>query len=164
MSREKMLAKPERTEMERYEPWNTLRDMERMFREFIGSPLPIGRPPRWWPMEFRQHMTPEIDLRETDKDLILSATVPGLGKDDFNIDVTKDTIEITGERKIEEERPGEKFHVRQQSYGTFCVSYALPVDVRPDEVKATYRNGILEVIMPKAEVTEAHKVEVDVES
>lgn len=164
MAHEKSLAKTERTELERYEPWNTFREMERMFRDFFNAPLPMLRPPRWWPAEFGLKVTPEVDLRETDKDLILSAIVPGLEKDEFNIDVTKDTITITGERKMMEERPGEKFHIRQQSYGCFDVSYALPVEVKPEDVKATYKNGVLEVIMPKAEVTEAHKVSVDIVS
>ncbi|MCL5105473.1 MAG: Hsp20/alpha crystallin family protein [Armatimonadetes bacterium] len=163
MAREKSLAKAERPELERYEPWNTFRDMERMFRDFFISPLPMLRQPRWWPTELRLDVIPEVDLKETDKELVLSANLPGLNKDDFNIDVTKDTITVTGERKSSEEKPGEKYHIRQQSYGSFTISYALPVEVRPDEVKATYKNGVLEVLMPKAEVTEAHKVDVKVE-
>jgi len=162
MAREKGLATKERGELETAEPWDAFREMERMFRDFFISPFPLLRP-RWRTSMMRLDYTPEIDLRETDKELILSATVPGLGKDDIDIDVATDRVTICGERKTEEEKPGEHYHMRQQSYGSFRLSYALPAEVKADEVKAHYRNGILEVVMPKAEVREAHKVKVEVE-
>lgn len=163
MSREKTLARRERAELEHYEPWNTFRDMERMFREFFTSPLPLMRARGWMMPEMAHELTPEVDLRETEDELILSATIAGLEKDDIDINVTSDRITVSGERTTEEEKPGEQYHVRQQSYGSFRVSYALPVEVRPDNVKATYKNGVLDVHMPKAEVTEEHKVKVEVE-
>ena len=158
MSREKTLARSEQSEIERLEPWNTFREMERMMRSFFSSPFPFFRP-TWWREE--QMPTPEVDLKETDKEFILSATVPGLEKDDIEIDATKDSITITGERKREEEKPGEQYHVRQQSWGKFRVSYALPSDVKPEDVHATYKNGVLEVTLPKADVTPAHKVKIE---
>ena len=161
MTRDKTLARREQGGIEQYEPWNTFRDMERMMRNLFTSPLSGMRLPGAWQGDFRLAFTPEVDLRETDKEYILSATVPGLSKDDVDINVTKDGITISGERKTEEEKPGERFHFRQQSYGSFDVSYTLPSDVKPDEVKAIYKNGVLEVIMPKAEVLEAHKVHIE---
>jgi HSP20 family protein len=160
MAREKTLARRERPELEQMEPWNTFRDMERMFRDFFISPM--MRRTLMIP-ELRREIEPEVDLRETEKEFVLSAAIPGMSKDDININVTEDAIHLSGERKTEEEKPEEKFHVRQQSYGAFKVSYTLPADVKPDEVSATYKNGILEVHMPKAEVVEPHKVEVQVQ-
>jgi HSP20 family protein len=162
MAREKTLARRERTDLEQYEPWNTFQEMERMFRDFFTSPFPLLRARRWLMPEAGAEIMPDVDLRETEKELILSASVPGLAKDDIDINVTTDRITISGERKAEEEKPGEQYHVRQQSYGCFKASYALPTEVKPDHVKATYHNGILEVQMPKAEVTEEHKVKVEV--
>ena len=163
MAREKTLAKKERGELELLEPWDTFRDMEQMMRNFFMTPLPVIGQPRRWMRGLASEYTPEVDLRETDKEFILSATVPGLTKDDLDIDVRKDSITISGERKLEEDRPGEQFHVRQQTYGLFRLSYALPSDVKPEEVKAVYKHGILEVTMPKSEVTEAHKVRIEAE-
>lgn len=163
MARERTLAKRERAELEQYEPWNTFQEMERMMRNFFTSPLPMIRTPRWWMREFAPEFRPEVDLRETESELILAATVPGLTKDDIDINVTQDSVTISGERKMEEEKPEERYHVRQQSYGSFSVSYSLPCEVRPDDVKATYRHGVLEVRMPKAEETKPHKVSVEVE-
>lgn len=162
MAREKTLARRERAEMEQYEPWNTFREMERMFRDFFTSPLPLLSRRLMMP-EMRHEVMPEVDLRETEKELVLSASLPGLEKDDIDINVTEDRIIVSGERKTEEERPGEEYHIRQQSYGQFRVSYALPVPVKPDEVKATYKNGVLHVTMPKSEVVEEHKVKIEAE-
>lgn len=160
MTREKTLARREQTDLEQMEPWNTFRDMERMFREFFVSPM-LRR--GWLMPEIRHELHPEVDLRETEDEFILSAAVPGLSKEDININVTTDSIHLSGERKTEEEKPDEKFHVRQQTYGAFRVSYSLPADVKPEEVNATYKNGVLEVHLPKAEVIEPHKVEVRVQ-
>lgn len=161
MARERTLARKEHRELEQYEPWNTFKEMERMFRDFFVSPAPFSGQPRWLG-EWRTEYAPEVDLRETDKDLVLSACIPGMEKGDIDVDVTKDAITLSGERKCEEEKPEERFHVRQQSYGSFRIHYALPSEVKADHAKATYRNGVIEVTMPKAEVTEAHKVKVDV--
>jgi HSP20 family protein len=158
MAREKTLARREPVEVEAFEPWNTFRDMERMFRNFFG--VPMVRPPRMWLKEFGE-LTPEVDMKETDNELILSATIPGMTKDEIDIDVTHDDITISGERKSEEEKPGERYHVRQQSYGAFRVSYSLPAEVKPEDVKASYKHGVLEVIMPKAEEMAKHKVRVE---
>jgi len=162
MARQKTLARRERPEIEEFEPWNTFREMERMFRDFFTSPFPLLRSRRWLMPEAGYEIVPDVDLRETEKELILSASLPGLEKDDIDINVTSDRITISGERKAEEEKPGETYHVRQQSYGAFKICYGLPAEVKPDDVKATYHSGILEVHMPKAEVTEEHKVKVEV--
>ncbi len=160
MARDKILARRERTDLEQMEPWNTFREMERMFRDFLVSPM--MRRNLFGP-ELRREMEPEVDLRETEQEFILEAAVPGMSSNDINISVTSDSIHLSGERKTAEEKPDEKFHVRQQSYGAFKVTYSLPADVKPEEVKATYRSGILEVHMPKAEVAEPHKVEIQIQ-
>ena len=159
MSRERQLAKTPEREVDIIEPWNTFRDMERMFRDFFNAPMTNWRNTRMWPGE--TFTTPAVDIKENDKELVLSATVPGINKDDIDIDVTEDSITINGERKSIEEKPGETYHIRQQSYGSFKVSYSLPAQVKPGEVAATYKDGILEITMPKAEVTQAHKVKVE---
>ena len=163
MAREKSLTRRETGDIGQIEPWNTFRDMERMMRNFFTSPLPVIRSPLWM-RELEAEFAPDVDLRETDKEFVLSATVPGMSKDDIDISVTGDGITLSGERKTEEERPGERYHLRQQSYGKFSVTYALPSDVKTDKVKATYKDGVLEVVLPKAEVKEAHKVNIEEKS
>jgi HSP20 family protein len=149
MAREKTLARTEEPQVGLMEPWDTFPAMERMFHNFFALPVPLLAAPRWM-REMRMEFTPEVDLKETEKDFILSATIPGMEKDDLDINVTPDRITITGERKHEEDKPEDRYHVRQQTYGSFQVSYALPTEVKPKSVKATYKNGVLEVHMPKA--------------
>lgn len=161
MAQEKELARREQGELQTMEPWNTFRDMERMFRGFFGSPFPMVRRPHWLLSEFREQFMPDVDLKETENEFVLSATVPGMEKDDIDIDVTSDRITICGERKTEEEKPEERYHLRQQSYGSFKVSYDLPAEVKADQAKANYKNGVLEVVLPKSEVAQAHKVKVE---
>lgn len=161
MAHEKTLARREQGEIEQIEPWNTFREMERMFRSLL-SPFPMVRSPRWM-QEFTAEYMPDVDLKETDNEFILSAVIPGMDKNDIDINVSHDRITICGERKSEEIKPEERYHLRQQSYGSFRVSYNLPSDVKSDDVKATYKKGILEVKMPKAEMTHAHKVDVEVQ-
>jgi HSP20 family protein len=163
MAREKTLARKERLDLEPFESWDTFRAMERMFKDFLTSPPSLLRPRSWLMPEIRHELTPEVDLRETENELILTASVPGLGKDDIDINATADHITVSGERKSEEEKPGETYHLRQQTYGSFGISFELPTEVKPEEVKATYKDGVLTVHMPKAEVTEEHKVKVEVE-
>lgn len=160
MPREKTLARKEEREVGLMEPWDTFREMERIFRGVLGTPLPWLREPRL--MREMREFVPDVDLRETDKELILSATIPGIPKDELDIDVTTDRITITGERKHEDEKPDERYHVREQSYGSFRISYVLPSEVKPSQVKATYKNGVLEVHMPKTAETEVtHKVPIE---
>lgn len=162
MAREKGLARKETGELLPLESWNTFRDMERMFRDFFMSPLAFPRPTQWL-SEMTREFAPEVNLKETDKEFELTANIPGLNKDDIDIDVTDDRITVSGEVKREEEQPGETYHIRQQSYGSFKVSYVLPSEVKPDEVKATYKDGVLRVNIPKAEEVKAHKVKVSAE-
>jgi HSP20 family protein len=164
MARARSLAKKEAPELARWEPWDIFREMDRMWdrmvREFFSSPFSLVRP-SWGLRGDTVGFTPEVDLRETEKEFVLSVALPGMEKDDIDIDVTADRITISGERKVEEEKPGEQYHIRQQSYGAFNVSYTLPAEIKPNEVKATYKNGVLEVTMPKAEVREAQKVKIE---
>jgi HSP20 family protein len=163
MAREKNLARSEPREETILEPWDSFRDMERGIRDFFFSPGSVFRSPMAMFEKMHQSIAPDVDMRETDKEIIVSATVPGMEPDDISIDVTKEWVTITGERKKEEERPEETYHLRQQRYGVFKVSYALPAEVKAENVTAVYKNGILEVTMPKAEVSEMHRVKVEIE-
>jgi len=160
MIREKSLSKPIDRELGVVEPWNSFRDMERMFRDFFVSPMSTLMAPGRWETEISA-MAPEVDLCETEKEIVLSAALPGINIVDIDIDVTKDSISVSGVRRPTEEKPGEKIHIRRQHFGTFRFSYALPTEIKPGEVAATYKDGILEIAMPKAEVTQAVKVKVE---
>ncbi len=98
MAREKQLATQAQRPLATLEPWDTFREMDRMFRDFFTAPLPWWRGQRWL-SDLRTEFSPEVDLRETEKELVLSTTIPGVNKDDIDINVTSDRITISGERK-----------------------------------------------------------------
>lgn len=152
MARENTLARKEDRPLGVWEPWSVLNEMDRMFRDFFAQPGAWWRRPAWI-TDLTGRFTPQVDIKETEKDFVLTATIPGMEKDDIDINVTSDTVTISGERKCEEEKPDEKYHLRQQSYGAFNVSYSLPSEIKTKDVKAAYKNGILEVTLPK--VTQA---------
>lgn len=160
MKRSSDLAQKENSETKIMNPYDSFRDMERMFRDFFYSPLATLRQPERWLGEANRFM-PAVDLKETENEIILVASLPGMEKENIDIDVSKDSITITGESKTTQENPNEKYHVKQMSQGSFNICYSLPSEVKDEEVKATYKNGVLEVTMPKAQVTQARKVSVE---
>ncbi|MFQ3549527.1 MAG: Hsp20/alpha crystallin family protein [Armatimonadota bacterium] len=135
-------------------------DIERMFEDMFSRFLNTTQAPLRLFDGFEKRFKPEVDLKETEKEFILEASIPGMDKDDINIDVTRDSITISGEKRSEEEKPGEKYHIKQQSSGSFSVYYTFPGGIKPDETKATYKDGVLTVELPKAEVQEKHKIKI----
>ena len=103
---------------------------------------------------------PSVDVKETDKEVLVKADLPGIKKEDIEVSVDKDQLVIKGERKMEKEEK-EKDYVRvERSYGSFYRSFNIGVPVNEDEIKADYKNGVLEINLPKAEVKKPKKIEI----
>ncbi len=140
------------------EPWDDFRRFEemmnRMFEDFWGRPmsrrlLASGEGGAVVPFEQRK---PFIDLIENDKEIIATAEMPGLEKQDIKINITEDRIEISAETKREEKKEEKGYIYRERRSGSYYRAISLPSPVDPDKSKATYKNGVLEVRMPKTEV------------
>ncbi len=93
---------------------------------------------------------PKIDVRSKGDDIVVRAELPGIDPDGVDIEVTDGVLTIKGERKAEEEREGEGWLIRESSYGSFERSMVLPEGVDPGAIRADYKDGILEVHVPKA--------------
>ncbi len=93
--------------------------------------------------------TPKVDIAETDKNFEIQFYVPGMKKDEINIDINDDRLTVSGERKIENEKKEKNFHSVESYYGTFRRSFYLPDNVNVDKVDASYKDGILNVVLPK---------------
>src|SRR5258705_11846923 len=91
---------------------------------------------------------PQVEAFERDGQLIVRADLPGLSKDDINVDITDDAIKIRGERRQEKEKNDEGYYRSERSYGSFYREIPLPSGVNRDEANATFRNGVLEITMP----------------
>lgn len=109
---------------------------------------------------FRQ---PLFDMRETDSELIASIEIPGVDKKDIQLNITENNLEVKAEKKQETKMEKEGYLKEERSYKGFYRSVPLPCKIIPEQARATYKDGVLEVIMPKAEkkkIEKARKIEI----
>lgn len=106
--------------------------------------------------------TPNIDLRETDKTIEVSAALPGVEKKDINLDLTENTLAISCERREEKEEKGAGgYRMKEQSYGRFYRSFTLPAAVKPGDAKGVYKDGVLRVTLQKQKTGAARQITVE---
>lgn len=130
-------------------------DMERLLDYFSGSKPPMVRfSPTVW--------EPAIDVYETDNELVVIVELPGVKETDFEVLVDRDTFTIWGKRGKESQAGGKKvFHQVEIQSGSFKRSIALPAPVDTTDAKASYENGLVEIILPKAVENRTFKVKVN---
>ena|SRR2546421_2300895 len=105
--------------------------------------------------------SPQVEAFEREGKLIVRADLPGLTKDDINVDITDDAIKIRGERQQEKEENEEGYYRSERSYGSFFREIPLPIGVNREEANATFRNGVLEITMPApARQSSSRRVEI----
>ncbi len=92
---------------------------------------------------------PRVNTREGDDAYYIEVDLPGVKKDDININVDDNTLTISGERKIKEEHKEDNFYKVESVYGKFERSFSLPEDVDTDKIEAEHKNGVLEIKIPK---------------
>ena len=92
---------------------------------------------------------PRVDISETDEEYRVTAELPGLEEKDFEISLEGDVLTLKGEKKSEHEAKGEGYTYVETSSGSFQRAFRLPVEVDPEAVKATFKNGVLTVTLPK---------------
>lgn len=136
-----------------YDPFVAFRrEVDRMFDDFFGTLGARGLEP-WsgWPA-----VSPTMDVTDTDKELVVTAELPGLDEKDFEVTLAGDVLTIRGEKKAESEnRNGGAYYVERR-FGSFSRSLRLPFAAGDDNVDATYDKGVLTIRIPKpAEVQRA---------
>jgi len=130
-------------------------ELDRFFHEgWRGFPDRDFLPERVW--------SPAVDLYETDENLVVKAELPGLDKKDIKLTLSDGLLTIAGERKQEKETKGKNYHRVESSYGSFQRAISLPVPVQADKIKADYKRGVLEIILPKAEEAKTREIQIDV--
>ena len=154
MAAEKTKKTAKKAEIAPYRPTGWLSPFERMdefvedlFRRPFGRPL-LARFPRI--ME-EIAPTPSVDIFEEGDNIVLKTELPGMTKDDIEIKLTDDMITLSGEKKLEEKIEEKNYFRHERSYGSFSRSFTLPSEVQSDKAKASFKNGILEVRIPKSE-------------
>ncbi len=125
------------------------REMDRLFEDFFRRGGLLRGEWRW---------APSVDVIETNDTVVVKAELPGMDPKDVDISVSGDTLTIKGEKKEEREEKGKTFYRMERCYGSFCRSIDLPTSVEADRAKADYKNGILEITLPKSEQVKAKKI------
>lgn len=105
---------------------------------------------------------PPVDILESKDSYLIRAELPGIKKENFNLEVKDGTLTLSGERKFEEAANGVEYHRVERVSGKFVRSFYLPQTVKSDDIKATYRDGILEVHVPKAEEAKPKQIAISV--
>jgi HSP20 family protein len=142
---------------------NMERLFDRMVEEFWRRPFPtLLRPERWWPEGMTMRI-PTVDVYEEKDDVVIKAEIPGLSKEDMSVQVADSMLTIKGEKKREEEVKEDEYYQCERSFGSFMREVALPCEVKADEVKASFKNGVLEVRMPKTEGAKRKVTSVEIE-
>ena len=129
-------------------------ELEDMFQDFMGG-FGTGFSEL---MDFR---TPAVDIRETEDQIIVHADIPGFSKQEIDIEIAGDRLKIKAESKVEKEEEKKGYHSRERSYKGFYREIKLPKATKPEESKASYRDGVLEITLPKTEEEKGKKLEIE---
>jgi len=127
-------------------------DVNRLFDSFFGRRADAAGGARRW--------IPAMDLVETEDSLVLRADLPGMDRDDIEIEVKDGVLTVSGERQAEHETEREGYHRVERSFGRFSRSLGLPRGVDPSAVTANFERGVLEVRLPKPEERKATRIEI----
>jgi HSP20 family protein len=106
---------------------------------------------------------PHLGIDETDNDVLVTAELPGLDPDDFAIEITGERLVIRGEKKQESTRSGHGYTYSERRYGAFARALQLPCEIDTDNAKATYKQGVLRLTLPKTARAKASRVKVRVQ-
>lgn len=140
--------------------WEPFRELEDMLDRYTGRLS--------WPSLSREAFTttewsPKVDIAETDKEFTIKAELPEVKKEDVKVNVENGVLTLSGERKQEKEEKGKKFHRVERFYGSFMRSFTLPNNVDAAKVKATFKDGVLNLSLPKTAKSKPKATEVKIQ-
>jgi len=142
--------------------WNPFREFETMTNRMNSI---FQRPPLLWNIDETleaNEWCPLVDVEESDKEYTIKAELPEVRKEDVKVQVENGSLRISGERKLEKEEKGRRFHRLERSYGAFERSFSLPEGTKKNDVSAEFKDGLLRVHLPKSEITKPKALEIPV--
>jgi len=141
--------------------WDPLREIEDMFDRYSRS---VGsRSDRGQGLLTTGDWSPLVDISETDTEFVIKAEIPDVKKEDVKVSVDNGIVTIQGERKQEKEEKGKRFHRIERFYGNFVRSFTLPDNVDEAKIKATFKDGMLNLQIPKTAEAKPKSIDVKVE-
>ncbi len=105
--------------------------------------------------------SPSADIYETQEKIVIRLDLPGLSQDEIELRIEDNTLVIRGERALDKETKREDYHRVERAYGAFSRSFTLPNTVDTDTIKASHKNGVLEIVLPKKEETKPKKIKIE---
>jgi len=159
-NRERALARREESDPFR----GFQREMNRLFDEFFSD---FGLAPHWRLSENDTGVSafsPRVDVSENDKEVKLSAELPGLDEKDVSVEIDEAAVTIRGEKNEEQEEKGKNWFRRELSYGSFHRVVPLPANVDSVKAKARFKKGVLSVTIPRKSEAQARRKTIQIES
>jgi HSP20 family protein len=144
-------------ELIRWEPFDGLNKIQSRINDLFGESFDHS-----WRSLSSASWYPPVDVLESKDSYVLRAELPGMKKEDFNLEVKDGMLTLSGERKSEKTSDGVKYRTVERVEGKFSRSFSLPETVKHDGIQATYKDGILEIHVPKAEEAKPRRIEVSV--
>lgn len=140
--------------------WEPFRELEDMFDRYTGR---LNFPRLSREVFTTTEWSPKVDIVETDKEYTIKAELPEVNKEDVKVNVENGELTISGERKQEKEEKGKKFHRIERFYGSFMRSFTLPDNVDAANIKASFKDGMLNLTLPKTAEAKPKATEVKVQ-
>ncbi len=142
--------------LSRWEPFRDMlslrADMDRLFKSLFGG----------FPEEREGFWAPAMDIEEDNDNIMVKAEIPGMKKEDIKVSVRGNVLMVSGERKQEKETKNKTHHRVERYYGKFSRTITLPSDVITDKIKASYKDGVLNITLPKPESKKPKQIEVEI--
>ncbi len=141
----------------KWDPFKELATLRQRLDRLFEEPFP-----RWDKEKelFSTEWSPSVDIRETDKSLVITAEVPGIEDKDIEVEVEGSNLILKGKREFEKETKKEDYHRIERSYGSFYRSFTLPDYVDADKIEAQHDKGVLKITLPKKPELKPKKVKI----
>jgi len=146
-------------ELTRRSTTSPIRNLRREFDRFFEDIIPL----RWFDESeemAEQLWAPRADMSETENEYVINLDLPGVSKKDLRVNMEDNMLTINGERKKDETKKGEGYYRRERAYGNFYRAFTLPKPVKEKDINATFKDGVLTVIIPKSEKSKPKKIEI----
>ncbi|MBF0160520.1 MAG: Hsp20/alpha crystallin family protein [Magnetococcales bacterium] len=138
-----------------YDPFRAMNTLHREIGRLIDRDLVEEGVMSQWPLR--------VDIKEDANQITIHADVPGMDQKDIQVNVDNGRLTISGERRFEDEAKREQYHRIERSYGQFGRIFQLPTTASVEQIQASYRNGVLEVVLPKLDEMKPRAIKIAVE-
>jgi len=154
-----MMLVPRRTN----QVWDPFREMELLQKEMNRLfDFSLAHSPNEYPALLGGQWSPAVDIHDAKDNFLVKVDLPGLKKEDIDVSVEEDTLIIRGEKKRDNEIKEDNYYRSERFYGTFCRQLTLPASVDSAKVEASYKDGVLKLVLPKKEEAKPKQIKVDV--